>query len=300
VLGRYLNSVDARLAALESEVRGLRQAALNRNRASANPEIRRTELNGNDEATSGSIENTSTSIAVDDVHQDGISPDATDGTGTIEFTSEEDCAHFGQWWKRLLGSFVADFHAAGASSNIAFIRSIRASIAASINERGHMGLTRHHQRATEARNPEQLRLSVSRPPSPAPAHSVPSTINGISRDAFWLPPEREVLRLCRQYFADTGMLFPYVHESSFWEYYEVVRASRFKRVRASWLGLLNMIMAMASTTEWQNDTDDASQSLSSEKFFLRAKALCLDPTRVGASLEVGKLAALDSFCEDQN
>jgi hypothetical protein len=103
-------------------------------------------------------------------------------------------------------------------------------------------------------------------------------------------------RLVRRFFSDTGMLFPYISEASFWRTYASAKESRFRRVRQSWLGLLNMILAMAtstcSDTSIINATDRAAHS---EIFFVRARALCLNQMMDGASVEIGKTLPLPAF-----
>ena len=172
----------------------------------------------------------------------------------------------------------------GPSSNIAFTRLIRRSIFSALhgseplNSRGRPQFAPFHR---------QDQLAVSRPESPShpsPPKSWPSTA---ARKALRLPPEDEAMRLIQRYFSDTAMLFPYIHEESFWGMYRVAKESNFRGVRQSWLGLLYMILAMAASTT--PDTDDPSHgSVNSDNFFACAESLCFNQMMVNANLETSK------------
>lgn len=82
---RFLQLVEKRLHDLETDVQLLKQQ--NRNAS---------QHNGED-----SIDGSSYLVAADSTADrsctgTGVSPDATDGVGSIEFTAEEDSGYFGQ------------------------------------------------------------------------------------------------------------------------------------------------------------------------------------------------------------
>jgi hypothetical protein len=86
------------------------------------------------------------------------------------------------------------------------------------------------------------------------------------------------------------MLFPYVNESAFWETYHRFSRSGKKKIRNSWLGLLNMILAMATSTGTRDGQSMQDRYSQSEIYFNRAKALCLDHMLSGASIETGEIS----------
>lgn len=107
------------------------------------------------------------------------------------------------------------------------------------------------------------------------------------RDVNFVPPAHETERLLRAYFSNTGLLFPFIDEGGFIETYEHVRAVGFSNVRRTWLGLFNMILAMATCTS-NSDGEDASQQLEqADVYYCRARELCSAQILRGASLEIG-------------
>ena len=111
-----------------------------------------------------------------------------------------------------------------------------------------------------------------------------------STSARWgasLPSESEVVRLVKRFFSDTAMLFPYIHEESFWEVYKAAKESNFKRIRHSWLGLLYMILAMAAGTAPETITPGSSDA-DPDSYFACAEALCFSQMMVNANLEISE------------
>ena len=133
-------------------------------------------------------------------------------------------------------------------------------------------------------------MAVSRPQSPQRELSVSWTSNR-AVDSSRLPPEPEVTRLVRQFFVDTGLLFPYIHERRLWETYRHLQKSGMKSVRNSWIALLNMILAMATCTQTSNGLTMEQRYSRAEIFFNRAKALCLDQMIECPSVETGRQAS---------
>lgn len=107
-----------------------------------------------------------------------------------------------------------------------------------------------------------------------------------------LPPDHETQRLLRCYFSNTGILFPFIHEQSFIETYERLRLDNFRKdVRRTWLGLLNMILAMAVCTANCTDEGTSDQFQHSEIYFRRAQELCKSQILRGTTLEIGEYRA---------
>lgn len=84
------------------------------------------------------------------------------------------------------------------------------------------------------------------------------------------------------------MLFPYINEQRFWETFSTLQKHGIQSVQKSWLGLLNMIMAMATSVQASKDFDMIQRFSQSEVYFNRAKALCLDHMNPEASVEAGE------------
>lgn len=126
-------------------------------------------------------------------------------------------------------------------------------------------------------------LHVSRPGSPnrEPRRGPPEG------SIFSLPPEDQTRRLIDEYFSNTGLLFPYIHKSTFLETYQEMMSTDLRRVRRSWLGLLNMILAMATSATYSSDLTSPQRAAKSGVFFLRALGLCESQMRSGGSLEIG-------------
>ena len=103
-----------------------------------------------------------------------------------------------------------------------------------------------------------------------------------------LPTEARIWSLIKEYFQKTGQLLPFVHEESFCATYFELKRSNFTMARRTWLGLLNIILAMATTLY----VDEAP--LSSEKrieesdvYYQRANGLCDKESKRNISLELG-------------
>lgn len=131
-------------------------------------------------------------------------------------------------------------------------------------------------------------LSTARPASPL-LHQQRQLDRpqGLAVNAFELPPPRETLRLIDDYFSNTGLLFPFVQSDDFLATYHKVAATNFTKVRRSWLGLLNMILAMATSTGYPSEMSYEQRRVESTVFYQRAMMLCEKQIRFGASLETG-------------
>lgn len=140
-------------------------------------------------------------------------------------------------------------------------------------------------------------MSASRPSTPT-GHPSTRQYNGTRNESsvniYALPPEGRTRELIAQYFGDTGLLFPYIHEGTFWESYNEMKSSNFKRVRRSWLGLLNIVMALATSTTIDTRMTAEKRARESDVYYQRATGLCEKQIMRGASLEIGS-RSLDQF-----
>lgn len=134
-------------------------------------------------------------------------------------------------------------------------------------------------------------LHASRPPSPLRVPRGGSKNKGNPQSMFSLPAADETLRLINEFFSNTGMLFPYIHRETFLATYHDLTTTDFRKVRRSWLGLLNMVLAMATSASDSSHLTGQQRADESEVFFLRALALCEKQIRCAASLEIGKFSA---------
>ncbi|KAM5358999.1 hypothetical protein ACJZ2D_014824 [Fusarium nematophilum] len=179
-----------------------------------------------------------------------------------------------------------DYGYFGPSSNISLMRSISRAMAhkgyvPDISGPSPIARADYHTRTKSAMSEQQQRTSVS-------ADSA-SRVDFINPN--YLPPNDETQALISQYFANTGMLFPYIHEPSFIETYQQLRQRQFRtQVRRTWLGLLNMILAMATCTAGRGHVDPHSSSAftKSDAFYRRAQELCKTQMLRGTTLETGK------------
>lgn len=69
----------------------------------------------------------------------------------------------------------------------------------------------------------------------------------------------------------------------------------FKKVRRTWLGLLNMILAMATITRAPGNADADTRISESDVFYQRGLALCGSEILRGTTLEVGEVFAVDNL-----
>lgn len=131
-------------------------------------------------------------------------------------------------------------------------------------------------------------MSISRPASPVEpsvSHRDGSATDTVN--IYALPSERESEELISYYFATTGRLFPYLHEQTFRETYQEVRQNRFTKVRRTWLGLFNMVLALAKSTSAKCDTSAGRRVHGSDVYYQRAAGLCEKQILRATCLEAG-------------
>lgn len=145
-------------------------------------------------------------------------------------------------------------------------------------------------KSTDVADLDNKIVNISRPASPRPAglESRPNSAKPLAM-LNMLPSEADTRELIGKYFSNTGQLFPYIHETTFMETYEEMKAANFTKVRRTWLGLLNMVLAMASTaSSYQpNDQSAKERNAKSDVFYQRAFGLCQTQILRGTSLETG-------------
>lgn len=128
-------------------------------------------------------------------------------------------------------------------------------------------------------------VNASRPSSP------PRKIGQDKRthvNIFTLPLQADTLGLIERYFSNTGLLFPYIYPPVFLDTYHQMARENFSRVRRTWLGLLNMVLAMATITAIPGSARADARIEKSDVFYQRGLGLCGSEILRGTTLEVGR------------
>ncbi|KAF3039742.1 hypothetical protein E8E12_006716 [Didymella heteroderae] len=201
--------------------------------------------------------------------------DPTDGIGSVVFTEEEDSAFL------------------GPTSNIAFTRQIVRATNRLLHDAACAG-TPISLSGPGAKNHV---IHMSRPSSPGPDLLNHECDASIRADPFFLAPEREMTPLIELYFTTTGVLYPFIERRKFLETYQQLIEHGTSSVRRSWLGLLNMMLAMATSANFGYDptiTADTRKSRS-DSFYRRAMILSDRQIRYATSLEVVQMLLLTSM-----
>jgi hypothetical protein len=191
--------------------------------------------------------------------------DATDGMGSVSFSEEENTGFF------------------GPSSNISFTRQIVRAVKATLRSQPLQQVRGYRN---DEHQPQSQMLHVSRPPSPLHQRIDTDDWRAENPISMALPPDEECIRLIRQYCGRTGVLFPYIHEESFIATYNSFKATNFRKVRRSWLGLLNMMLAMATRTAVNSMVSAQEREEQSDTFFVRGWRLCEKQVKYSPSLEI--------------
>ncbi|KAJ5811041.1 Transcription factor [Penicillium robsamsonii] len=180
--------------------------------------------------------------------------DSVDGMGAVIFADEEDSGFF------------------GPSSNIAFLRHLSGAIvqpgyfpSPSAAEGGFVNASRPSSPLRQTGQDQRIQVNI-----------------------FALPPQANTLELIERYFSNTGLLFPYIYPPVFQDTYHQVTRENFSRVRRTWLGLLNMVLAMATITAIPGSASADARIEESDVFYQRGLGLCGSEILRGTTLEVGK------------
>lgn len=107
-------------------------------------------------------------------------------------------------------------------------------------------------------------------------------------DPFTLPSPTESDTLVGLYFSAVGLMIPCIQEGPFFETYRQVQKNGTQSARRSWLGLFNMILAMAANiTTPTSPTKERARD--SEMYFQRALELAKPTICVHITFETGML-----------
>ncbi len=165
----------------------------------------------------------------------------------------------------------------GESSNVAFTRYLLKAISA---------VWRVRRPETPAGAEDRNAAKSRRAERGVQASSTIERRQSLNLSATELPPPAEMESLIDFYFNGTGLLFPFIHEATFRSTYQELQVSGFSKVRRTWLGLLNMMMAMGSFYDL-GDTTSAKDSFErSHTFYSRAVAVCDGLSKRSPNLEI--------------
>lgn len=173
-------------------------------------------------------------------------------------------------------STVTKLKLSGPTSNIAFMRHISQAIS-------HASLSSSSLSSVPVKTRHENRMKSRRPPHESTQQVLDDTRVGI----YELPSDEQSWDLLNIYFSKTGQLLPFIHEPSFRETYLQMKSNNFNNVRRTWLGLLNIIFAIAMSLSNNGDIPAQQRIERSDIFFQRANALCDQDSRRNTSLEMG-------------
>lgn len=209
--------------------------------------------------------------------------DSIDGMGAIKFTDEEDWGYFGKSIScERFSMDIAPNSRPGPSSNIAFLRHISLAMA-------RMGdLSQSMPSPSNRAQDVAGGMSVSRPhPVEDDNHAGRGGRLHGSVNIYALPSEARTWSLIQEYFQKTGQLLPFVHEETFCATFFTMKRSNFTMARRTWLGLLNIILAMAATLHIDRTISSEKRIEESDVYYQRAIGLCDKESRRNISLELG-------------
>ncbi|KAK2596610.1 hypothetical protein QQS21_006286 [Conoideocrella luteorostrata] len=166
----------------------------------------------------------------------------------------------------------------GQSSNITFVRYLLRAISTAWRTKQGGGLPFTQQ------EPSWDNHVMEVPGEPSPLGI--DTHNHVDVSTSVLPPENEIEELLRIYFGIYGLLFPFTHEPTFWKTYNDFKATGFRKVRRTWLGVLNMMFAMASNVDRDRTSSPKKRFEKAYTFYSRAVALCSAPSRRTINLDI--------------
>ena len=121
---------------------------------------------------------------------------------------------------------------------------------------------------------------------PTAADHAGTRTEGRAVEAFALPPPNEADHLLRVYFTTVNLMVPCVHEVSFREQYRKARVHGPRAVRKSWLGILNIVFAVA-TNVLTPTSPPIERATRSDMYFERAMELARPDMLRRFSLELG-------------
>ncbi|KAF4550089.1 Fungal specific transcription factor domain-containing protein 21 [Elsinoe fawcettii] len=198
-------------------------------------------------------------VAETEVAEDDYERTATDGMA-MSFVDENDFAFY------------------GPTSNIHFMRSIISAVSPT-------------ERPGDSDTPSAMKSTVESIMRASRAHSDDTRPQTSTIDPYALPSEPEMRRILASYFCNTNYVFPFTHQDTFMQEFDAAQRTGFKKVRLTWLGLLNMMFAMAGNA----DNTGNPASVDPQVFYDRAVKLCHREMFRGTTIETVKILLLASL-----
>lgn len=168
----------------------------------------------------------------------------------------------------------------GPSSNIAFLRHISEAFAQASGQRQVTKATLNPS------NPTADWVRVTHAQGDISGNALNPSEDGIN--IYALPSETRTWVLINEYFQKTGQLLPIIHEASFRETFIEMKRSNFTATRRTWLGLVNIILALGCTLIVDGDDTAKERIAESDVYCQRANRLCEREPRRSISLELGE------------
>ncbi len=215
--------------------------------------------------------------------------DVVDGMGAVALkdgAAEEeyfgkDCPGPLQALFRTLADNVPWLRREGPSSNVALLRSIVRGVGQPVNQAA--GRPRQTMDGPVDPTGESSSAFLRRP-----ANSDQSREGGQRRivEPFALPTQREAEELLQVYFSTVNLMLPCIHEASFRTIYKTARSDGLRAVRRSWLGVFNMMLALA-TNVITATSPPLERATWADTYFERAVELAKPDILGRLSLELG-------------
>lgn len=198
--------------------------------------------------------NASSEVVVDN----GEEEHHADAMGAVIFENERESGYF------------------GPSSNIFFLRAIgqvmlqasNFTLSSASANNGSLNASRRASLPTGMSQPQRSALATDVAPGPVKSEEEDKMI-----DAF---------------FSNTGYLFPYIHEARFRARLESMRGYPQRQRTPSWLGLLNIVFAMAISANRSCKLDALERSRRSEIYAQKALHHCRNRMMQGVNIETGR------------
>ncbi|KAJ3498328.1 hypothetical protein NLG97_g1208 [Lecanicillium saksenae] len=191
----------------------------------------------------------------------------TDGLA-ITFVDERAAAYFGE------------------SSNIGFVRYLLGAVSSIWGVKQPEGP--QLSKGDNAEGKRRAMLSSEH----SPLGALPTTPQSLATSSR-LPAVSDMETMINRYFNTMGLLFPFLHESTFRQTYEAFKASGFNKVRQTWLGELNLIFAIASNINRGKTSKQCFQE--SLVYYRRAMSLCGASCLRSVSLDIVQFLLLQAL-----
>ncbi|OAA72016.1 Transcription factor [Akanthomyces lecanii RCEF 1005] len=191
----------------------------------------------------------------------------TDGLA-ITFVDERAAAYFGE------------------SSNIGFVRYLLASVSSIWGAKQPEG-----PQLNKGDNADVKRKTILSSEH-SPLGALPTTPQSLATSSR-LPAVEDMEIMMNRYFNTMGLLFPFLHESTFRQTFNAFKASGFNKVRQTWLGELNLIFAIASNINRGKTSKQCFEE--SLVYYRRAMSLCGASSLRTVSLDIVQFLLLQAL-----